>query len=244
MRTGLYMLARFAIPGFPEAAKHAMPVLVSVALFSGIYGAVAALGQYNLRRMVGFLIVSQSGIMLTGLVFGDAHAVSGTLLYWLGFAVATTGLVLMVGAITARTRESDMRKFGGIVGRVPNLSACFFLFGLATIAIPGTVAFAAEDMLVHGALESHPLLTLVMIVAMVLNAITVVRAFAMTFLGNRNISGQLAGTIEDLLPRERITAVALLIALISAGVYPQALIKMQEAAADHIAFIEHEPKDE
>jgi NADH-quinone oxidoreductase subunit M len=237
MRTGVYLLARLVIPAFPDETMAAMPLLTSVALLSAVYGAVAAISQFDLTRMVGFLVVSQSGIMLTGLVFGDEHAISGTLLYWLGFAVATFGLVLMIAALRARTGSSDMRELGGIVGRVPHLATAFFLFGLATIAIPGTLAFAAEDMLVHGALEAHPLLTIVMIVAMVLNAITVVRAFASTFLGEPREHGPTRGLLQDLLPRERVVSVALLLTLIASGLYPQALIEAQAPAARHIAEI-------
>lgn len=238
LRTDVYMLARLAIPAFPHNAHAALPMLAAIALFSAMYGALAALGQHNLRRLIGFWSVSQSGIMLTGLVFGDTHAVSGTLLYWLGFGVATIGLTLMVSALEARTGTVDMRVFGGIVRHVPNLSACFFLFGLATIAIPGTVAFVAEDMLVHGALEAHPLLTLVMIVAMVINAVTFVRAFTTTFLGERRPELPALGTLPDLLVRERVTAVALLIALVVAGVYPGPIVAMQAPAANLIAFME------
>jgi NADH-quinone oxidoreductase subunit M len=237
MRTGLYLLARLVIPAFPAETMAAMPLLTFVAMLSAVYGAVAAISQFDLTRMVGFLVVSQSGIMLTGLVFGDEHAISGSLLYWLAFAVATIGLVLMIAALRARTGSSDMRQLGGIVGRVPHLAGAFFLFSLATIAIPGTLAFAAEDMLIHGALEAHPALTIVMIAAMVLNAITVVRAFANTFLGQPSRHGSTRGMLPDLLPRERVVSVALLVTLICSGLYPQALIVAQAPAARHIATI-------
>lgn len=237
MRTGVYLLARLVIPAFPAETMAAMPLLTGVALLSAVYGAIAAISQHDLTRMVGFLVVSQSGIMLTGLVFGDEHAISGALLYWMGFAVATLGLSLMIAALRARTGSSDMRQLGGVVGRVPHLAAAFFLFGLATIAIPGTLAFAAEDMLIHGALEAHPLLTIVMTAAMVLNSITVVRAFANTFLGQPRPDSVARGLLEDLLPRERAVSVALLVALICGGLYPQALIQAQAPAAHHIAEI-------
>jgi NADH-quinone oxidoreductase subunit M len=237
MRTGLYMLARFVIPAFPELTESAMPWLTSLALCSALYGAVAGLGQHDLRRMVGFLIVSQSGIMLVGLVLGDAHAAAGTLLYWLGFTVATMGLILMIAALRARTGTSDMRELGGVVRRVPQLSAHFFLFGLATIAVPGTLAFAAEDMLIHGALEAHPLLTIVMVLAMVLNAVTVVKAFAHTFLGQPAHNSPLRGALHDLLPRERVASIALLVALICGGFYPQLLLQAQSPAAHRLAAI-------
>lgn len=236
IRTGFYVFARLALPSFPEAAHAAMPVLTTLALFSAVYGALGALGQSDLRRMLGFFVVSQSGIMLTGLLFGDPHAVSGTLLYWLGFATATTGLSLMIASLTARTGSADMRAFGGLVRRVPHLTACFFLFGLATIAIPGTVSFVAEDMLVHGALGTHPLLTLVMMVAMVLNAITFMRAFATTFLGEVRHREFTSGSMVDLLPRERVAAVALLFALIAAGVFPGTIVAAQSEAAKVISI--------
>lgn len=236
VRTGFYVLARVAIPAFPEAAHAMTPALTALALLSAVYGALGALGQRDLRRMVAFLVVSQSGIMLTGLCFGDPHAASGTLLYWLGFATATCGLMLMIGCLQARSGSCDMTDFGGLVSKLPQLSACFFLFGLATIAIPGTVAFVAEDMLVHGALETHPLLTMIMLIAMVLNAITFMRAFVRTFLGEAQHPARDAGTLVDLLPRERLTAVTLILTLILAGLIPGPIVAAQTAAANALSF--------
>jgi NADH-quinone oxidoreductase subunit M len=239
MRGGLYVLARLALPAFPDVGHAAMPTLVSIALVSAVYGAVLGLGQNNLRRLVAYWVVSQSGIMLTGFVFGDEHSVSGTLLYWLGFATATIGLALVLAALESRAGTVELHQLGGLVRRMPNLCACFFLFGLATIAIPGTVAFAAEDMLVHGALEAHPGFTLVMIVAMVLNAVSVVRAFIVGFLGEvRRDSRVQRGSLVDLLPRERVALVSLLIGLIGAGVWPSPIISAQTPAARAIAFME------
>jgi NADH-quinone oxidoreductase subunit M len=237
-RTGLYLLARLVIPVFPEASHAAMPALTLIALASALYGAVAALAQTDLRRLLAFWVISQSGIMLTGLVFGDADAISGTLLYWFGFAVSTTGLALLISALEARTGTADIRRFGGLVTRVPMLAACFFLLGLANIAVPGSVAFVAEDMLVHGAMEKHPLLTLVMIVAMVLNAVSFMRAFTAVFLGEPRPERVPQGTLQDLLPREHLTAAALLLMLVLAGVFPNVLIAAQRPAAKSIAFVE------
>jgi NADH-quinone oxidoreductase subunit M len=123
------------------------------------------------------------------------------------------------------------------VRRVPHLSAHFFLVGLATIAVPGTLAFPAEDMLIHGALEAHPMLTIVMVLAMVLNAVTVVKAFAHTFLGQPTHKSMVLGALTDLLPRERAASVALLVVLILGGLYPQILLEAQADAAHHIAEI-------
>lgn len=240
LRSGFYLLARVAVPAFPEAAHAAMPTLAALALVSAVYGALAALGQRDLRRMVGFLIASQSGVMLTGLAFGDPQAMSGTLLYWLGFATATTGLVLMTAAVVARTGHADMRKLGGLVLHAPNLSGFFFLFALSTIAIPGTLAFVAEDMLIHAALSRHPLLTVVMILSMTLNAITALRAFFVAFLGPAR-ADDACDPVADLLPRERITALCVVAALLLGGLVPQVLIDAQASAARHIAFSEGAP---
>jgi NADH-quinone oxidoreductase subunit M len=237
-RTGVYVLARLVIPALPESVHAARPALTLLALSSAVYGAIAALGQHDLRRLLAFWVVSQSGIMLTGFAFGSMHAVSGTLLYWIGFALATTGLALVIAALEARTGSSDMRDFGGIVRKLPRLAACFFMLGLATIAVPGTVAFVAEELLVHGALQAHPGLTIFMILAMVLNAIAFVRAFTLTFLGELHPRHIGLGDIQDLLPRERLTAAALVLILVLAGVRPGVLVAAQQAAAEAIALKE------
>lgn len=237
-RSGLYLLARLVIPLFPEASHAAMPALTLIALASALYGAVGALAQTDLRRLLAFWVISQSGIMLTGLVFGDADAISGTLLYWFSFATSTTGLALLISALEARTGTTDIRNFGGLVTQAPMLTACFFLLGIANIAVPGSVAFVAEDMLVHGAMEKHPLLTLVMILAMVLNAISFMRAFTSVFLGERRSERGPSGTLQDLLPREHLTAAVLLLVLVVAGLFPGRLIAAQRPAAKAIAFVE------
>jgi NADH-quinone oxidoreductase subunit M len=239
-RTGLYLLARFVIPVFPGESRMAMPALTLIALSSALFGALAALAQTDLRRLLAFWVISQSGIMLTGLVFGDADAISGSLLYWFSFATSTSGLALLISALEARTGTTDMRRFGGLVGQMPLLAACFFLLGLANIAVPGSVAFVAEDMLVHGAMEKHPLLTLVMIVAMVLNAVSFMRAFTTVFLGEHRTGRAQLGTLQDLMPREHLTAAALLLMLVAAGVFPGLLIAAQRPAAKTIAFVEQD----
>jgi NADH-quinone oxidoreductase subunit M len=104
-------------------------------------------------------------------------------------------------------------------------------------AVPGTAAFVAEDMLVHGALETHPGLTLAMILAMILNAISFLRAFTLTFLGQLR-RGVRRGTLQDLLPRERMTAVGLLLVLVLAGIFPGAIVAAQQPAAKAIAYLE------
>jgi len=238
LQTDVYLFTRLTIPLFAHTAHLALPLMVSTALFTAMYGALAALGQTNLLRIVGFWSVSQAGLMLTGLVFGDVHAASGTLLYWLASSGALVGMSLMVGALYARTGRCDMRDFGGLVSQAPALSTCFFLFGLATIAIPGTVTFAAEDMLIHGTLQAHPLLTLVMITAMVINAIAVVRVYVLTFLGNPHPNAEPLGQLQDLRPRERWMAAMLLLALFGAGLVPGPIVSVQTAAAQWLTTLE------
>jgi NADH-quinone oxidoreductase subunit M len=130
-----------------------------------------------------------------------------------------------------------MLSFGGIVRKMPMLSAAFFLFGLATIAIPGSVAFAAEDMLVHGALELHPWLTGVMVLAMVLNAVTFMRAFTITFLGDRRTLDD-RGTMHDLRRHEQLTTAALILTLFLSGIVPGPIVDVQTRAARDIARME------
>jgi NADH-quinone oxidoreductase subunit M len=104
--------------------------------------------------------------------------------------------------------------------------------------VSGIIAFVAEELLVHGAVEAHPGITIFMILAMVLNAISFVRAFTQTFLGELRPHRVSLAHIQDLLPRERLTAAALVLILVLAGVRPAALVTAQQPAAKALAFTE------
>jgi NADH-quinone oxidoreductase subunit M len=229
VHAGLFLLVRVVIPLVPEAWAAGELMLAAVGLFGGLYGAVLALAQVDLRRTVGFLLVSQSGPMLAGLATMNTQSVAGVLLQGVAAGVALTGVKLVVEALGARTGTTDMTRLGGLVRKAPRMAAFFFLLSFATVGFPGTLSFVGEDLLLHGVLEAHPLVALPLLLTTAICAITLFRAFQKTFLGGVSQEQKsLLDTVEDLLPRERITAMGLFALVFVGGLLPGPLLRVRE----------------
>lgn len=236
VHTGLYLLVRVAMPLLPEAWTAASPLLEGLGLFGALYGAVLALAQVDLRRTVGFLLVSQSGLMLAGLAERNVESLSGALLQSVASAVPLTGLMLVVRALEARTGTADMTRLGGLVRRGPRMAALFFLLGGASLGFPGSLSFVGEDLLLHGILGAHPLVALPLLLTTAINGITFLRAFQRTFLGTpAHGQASMLDTVEDLLPRERIAALSLCALAFLGGFLPGPLLRLREPEVSALA---------
>ncbi|MFY1832380.1 proton-conducting transporter membrane subunit [Myxococcus fulvus] len=217
----LQLLTRFLpSPTTPHGAFIA-PMLESLGAASALYGALLALVQVDLRRMLAFLVVSQSGMLLAGAAAGTPAGLDATWLQGLAASVAFCGLELLTRALEARTGTTDMRRLGGLTSRAPRMATLFLLLCLAGLGLPGTLAFTSEDLLLRGTLGVHPWRTLPLLPALALNAITLLRAFHRTFLGpTPEARGGAPIPLQDLLPRERWTLTALVLVLALTGLGP------------------------
>ena len=232
---GAYLMVRFAIPLLPDAASLTLSLVSVLALFTALYAALVALSEKRPRRILGFLTVSQASFLLAGLENRNTEGVTGALVHWFVVAAATTGLYCVYRSIEARyPAVASPQGFLGLVNVVPRMAVFFALSGLALVGLPGTLGFAAEDLLFHGSLESHPWLGITLPLATAFNAITVYRLFATLFLG-RSITATPA--MPDALPRERWSLTAVATFLIVSGILPGTLVAMRSPAAERIAAI-------
>lgn len=212
---------------FPEGISGAATVFVPLAAVSSIYGALLGLGQDHAGRQLGYLWVSASGTVLAGLTSVDARAVSGALLQLLALLLSMTGLWIQLRGVACRTTTEDMRRLGGLVRTAPGLATGFLLLALATVSFPGTPTFFSEDLLVQGLLEQHPFAGGVLLVATAINGITLFRSFKRIFLGEASKHAP-ARTVEDVLPRERVASLAIVLALLIGGLAPTPLLLLKE----------------
>jgi NADH-quinone oxidoreductase subunit M len=246
---GVYVLAR-TVPVVPDAAQDWMPHLAYLALGSGLFGSTLAVVQTNLRRAVGFLVVSQSSLMLLGLASMTGPGVHGALLQALASGGALGGLLILVWALEARTGTSDYRHFGGFARSMPRMATVFFVFSAASVGFPGTLMFISEDLIIQGIVEQAPAVTAAVLFAMAANGYVLFRAFSRTFLG---ASDEVADVLDpnftvedsgrDLLPRERLVAVGFAAVVVLAGLWPQPLLTLTEPAVYPIARHDPGPTD-
>jgi NADH-quinone oxidoreductase subunit M len=206
----------------PHSASDALSPLCDLALLTSLYASVLALVETSPRRLIAWLSLSQSCFILAGLESGSEAGVAGSLVYWVVVAVSTTALVLVFRFLEVRhAAPISLRSYHGFSAHAPRLAAFFVVPALALVGLPATLGFPAEDLLLHGALQSHPQLGIILPVATALNAITLFRFFARLFLGRHPHH---TPAVPDALPRERFALAAAAVFLVAAGLYPSPVV--------------------
>ncbi|AKF04039.1 complex I subunit 4 family protein [Sandaracinus amylolyticus] len=233
---GAFLVARLMIPLLPEAARADLPLLAGLALVSALYNAFVALSQHDMRRMLGFVVTSQLGLVLVGLAEVDSNSVHGAMLQMVAVAITTAGMLVIAGAIGARCGTTEMRRLGGLAARFPRMAAAFFLLALAAIGLPGSLQYVAEDLLLHGLLDGHPFVATVLLVVTVLNGITLLRAFFTTFYGAAREPRLVGPEVRDLVARERVVVLAAIAIGVVSGVAPAPLLALRADAVRALAI--------
>ncbi len=214
---GVYTHLRWIAEGLPIEIGDSVAALGAVtAIFAALMGAV----QSRARRALGYLMMSQTALVAFGLVTHSAVARAGTLVAWAVAGVATAGFAMTFSALQSRRGELDLDHPGGNYERIPLLAGAFLVLGLASVGLPGTLGFVAEDLLVQGSADDFPMLALALIVATAINGITVMRSFFCLFTGVKAPVGE-----RDLTRREWMTLTIVLAALLTAGVWPGPVVK-------------------
>ncbi|MEZ5402535.1 MAG: proton-conducting transporter membrane subunit [Bryobacteraceae bacterium] len=230
---GAYLLVRFATPMYPEVASEALSLIGALAILTSVYGAFLGLAAKSPRRVLALLSVSQAAFILAGLENRNVEGITGALIHWWVVAFTTCAMFTVYRALELRTAEAAApRDLLGLGFHAPRLAVFFAVPALALVGLPATLGFAAEDLLFHGSLESHPLLGIGLPLATALNAITALRLFATLFLGRRGIH---VPRIPDALPRERVALALSVVLLVVTGVWPAAVVSLRTPAAEQIA---------
>ncbi|HIE55369.1 MAG TPA: NADH-quinone oxidoreductase subunit M, partial [Chromatiaceae bacterium] len=153
LKLGLFGLIRFVVPLAPEAAQSYHWLLAGLGVLGILYGALGALAQSNLRRMLAFSSVSHVGLVVLGVSSFSLQGIQGALFQLLNFIVISGGLFLLSGFLHQRIGSTEAVNLGGGAQGMPLLSAFFFLFALASLGVPGTSGFPAEFLLLFSALQ-------------------------------------------------------------------------------------------
>lgn len=227
-----FLALRVMVPMLPALSRRYFPALAAIALVSALYHSIVALSQRDLRRAVAFVITSYLALVLVGLGSSGPEGLHGSMLQMLSIGLVALGLVLTISWIEARTGTTDLRELRGLVRDFPKLAWVFFLFSLASVGVPGSVAWVADDLLLHSLLFHHPVIAALMRVVVVLNGITVLRVFFQVFFGAPR--AQSAAGVGDLLPREQVVAYSVVALIALLGLAPQSLIELRRATVDSL----------
>lgn len=153
LKIGIYGFLRFSLPMLPEASAAAAPWLVGLGVFGILYGALVALVQTDLKRLIAYSSVSHMGYIVLGLFALEPVAVEGANLQLINHGLSSAGLFALVGMLYERFHTRSIANLGGIAAKAPWLTVLFMLFTFSSIGLPGLNGFVGEFMILAGSFQ-------------------------------------------------------------------------------------------
>ncbi len=229
-KIGTFGMLRFCLGIFPEASVWATPVVVTLALISIVYGALVAIGQDDVLRLIGLTSLSHFGFIVLGIWAFSSQGQSGAILYMVNHGIATAALFLIAGYLIRRRGTTLISEMTGVEKVTPVLAGLFLVAGLATLGLPGLSPFVSEFLVILAAFDYHWWVGAIAVSAIVWAAVYVLWMYQRVMTGpglpaaaaSTDAVGTGAGRE---LGRREIGAVApLMVGLLLFGFYPAPLL--------------------
>lgn len=224
LKIGIYGLYRFVLPLLADIPESWGGFVLSLALFGIYYGALLALMQINLQRLLAFAVVSHNGVLLIGLINSNDQTLSGSLLLSIAFGLASIGMILSTGFIRSKTGTTFIPRLGNLFENNTFSAILFLLAALSTMAIPGTPGYNAAHLLLEGLIEASGWKSAIAIlIGNVLAAAFLLRAFQQVYIASprRAILHKLHNK-KHILQGETLICCVLCALILLAGFYPLA----------------------
>ncbi|MBO3101745.1 NADH-quinone oxidoreductase subunit M [Cellulomonas fengjieae] len=216
-KVGTFGMLTLCLPLFPNASRWAAPVVIVLAVVSILYGALLAIGQKDLMRLIAYTSVSHFGFIVLGIFAFTSTSVAGSSFYMVNHGLSTAALFLIAGFLVARRGSQQIADFGGLQRIVPVLAGTFLVAGLSALSLPGLSTFVSEFLVLVGTFARHPAAAVVASLGVVLAAIYVLWTYQRMFTGPSH--PELAG-MPDADGRERWVIAPLLALMLVLGFVP------------------------
>jgi NADH-quinone oxidoreductase subunit M len=220
-KVGTFGMIRYCLDLFPSAAHYFAPLVIALAVIGTLYGAVVAIGQADLKRLIAYTSVSHMGLITLGIFAMTSQSQVGATFYMVNHGFATGALFLIAGFMISRRRSQLITDYGGVQKVAPVLAGLFLVAGLAGLSLPGLSTFVSEFLVLIGTFTRYRAAAVLATVGIILAAIYILWMYQRTMTGP--VRAEVAD-MPDLRARE-LWAVGPLIALIIVfGVYPKPAI--------------------
>ncbi len=230
-KVGTYGMIRFCLELFPNASQWATPLIIVLAVVSIIYGALLAIGQTDMMRLIAYTSVSHFGFIVLGIFALTSTAWAGSSLYMINHGFSTAALFLVAGMLISRRGSKRIPDFGGWQRVVPALAGVWLIAGLSCIALPGLGSFISEFLVLAGTFQRHQVAAVIATTGIILAALYILLMYQRTMTGPKPESA--AGT-PDLSRREKWVVGPLLALFLILGFYPKPVLDMVNPAVTTI----------
>ena len=229
-KVGTFGMLRYCLPLFPDSATLFRPVIITLAVIGIVYGAIVAIGQTDVMRLIAYTSISHFGFIILGIFVMTSQGQSGSTLYMVNHGISTAALFLIAGFLVSRRGSRMIADYGGVQTVAPVLAGTFLVAGLATLSLPGLAPFVSEFLVLIGTFTRYPVLAVFAATALVLSAVYVLWRY------QRMMTGPVAEGNENLrdLHRRELVVVAPLVALLLVlGIYPKPALDVINPAVEH-----------
>jgi NADH-quinone oxidoreductase subunit M len=232
LKMGTYGFLRFAIPLFPVAAFDLMPAISVLAVIGIIYGALVAMVQKDMKKLVAYSSVSHLGFVMLGLFAFNLQGIEGGILQMINHGVSTGALFLIVGILYERRHTRLIEEFGGLSKVLPVYATIFLIVTLSSIGLPGTNGFVGEFLILLGAFKTTRVLTVFAASGVILAAVYMLWMFQRVMFGK--VTNEKNLRLRDLNGREVAYLLPLLVMVFWIGVYPQTFLRKMDASVSAV----------
>jgi NADH-quinone oxidoreductase subunit M len=239
-KVGTFGMLRYCLQLFPDASMTFRPLIITLAVIGIVYGAIVAIGQTDVMRLISYTSISHFGFIILGIFVMTSQGQAGSTLYMVNHGISTAALFLIAGFLVSRKGSRLIADYGGVQKVAPILAGTFLVAGLATLSLPGLAPFISEFLVLIGTFTRYPVFTVFAATGLVLSAIYVLLMYQRMMTGPVNARTE---GVRDLRPRELFVVVPLIAILIALGVYPKPALSIIDPAVGHTltTIDQHDP---
>jgi NADH-quinone oxidoreductase subunit M len=229
-KVGTFGMLRYCLQLFPDASTYFRPLIITLAVIGIVYGAIVAIGQTDVMRLIAYTSISHFGFIILGIFVMTSQGQSGSTLYMVNHGLSTAALFLIAGFLVSRRGTRLINAYGGVQKVAPVLAATFLVAGLSALAMPGLAPFVSEFLVLIGTFTRYPLAAVTAAIALVLSAIYVLWMYQRMMTGPVTDGND---RLRDLVPREIAVVAPLIALLLVLGVYPKPALDVINPAVTH-----------
>jgi NADH-quinone oxidoreductase subunit M len=236
-KVGTFGMLRYCWELFPAGAKWFTPLVITLAVIATLYGAIVAIGQAGLKRLMGYVSISHFGLITLGIFAFTSQGLTGATLYMVNHAFLTGALFILVGCLIIRRGSDRIADFGGVQKVAPLLAGLFLISGLAGLSLPGLSSFVSEFLVLIGTFSRYKVAAVFATANIILAAVYILWMYQRTM--NGPVLDQVKG-FADLRLRETLAVSPLIALIIFVGVYPRPVLDIINPAVQVTMAQAHE----
>jgi NADH-quinone oxidoreductase subunit M len=232
LKMGTYGMLRFCLPLFPLASREFAPLIVVLAIIGILYGALVAMVQPDLKRLVAYSSVAHLGFIVLGIFALNTNGVEGAMYQMFSHGVSTGALFILVGLLYDRRHTRLIKEFGGLATSIPIFSAFFMIVALSSLGLPMLNGFVGEFLIILGAFQRHAGYAALAAVGVVLTAVYLLWMYQRVFFGE--VTSERNCRLPDCNGREKLILVAIVLVILWMGIYPQPFLRRLDSSVARV----------